>query len=279
LAVRSNQGEALLLGLFGSRLPIDEDELEFQLAAFKWLTRKFDPVAQSPLVLPTPEYFPSVASKGWAPAEALFEDVRRAADMADWPCRLEEGDADRPVDAGNDHLLQHQGGTSPCGTFRFEQGPDGNVGVISYNPDLVRDQTGLVATFAHELAHYLLSKVPDPGPGGWDLEELLTDLAAVYLGFGIFMANAARSFEVFHGSRGSGWRSSLQGYLGEGALVTATVIFQRLAGRDPLAAAPWLEDHLRTDLRRAARALAKRHPDLAAAVEAVDLAAYGCDGG
>ncbi|MGZ8311901.1 MAG: hypothetical protein ACXWUP_05110 [Allosphingosinicella sp.] len=266
-----------MFGLFGSRLPIEEDELEFQLATFKWLIREFDPVEQSALVLPTPEYFPSVAKQGWAPAEALFEDVRRAADMADWPCRLEPGDGDRPIDGGSDHLIRTVDGAAPCGTFRVEQEPGGHRAVISYNPDMERDQTGLVATFAHELAHYLLATNEKPGPGGWELHELHADLAAVYLGFGIFLANSARTYEVFHGSRGSGWRSQLQGYLSEGALVTATIIFQRLAGRDPLAAAPFLEEHLRVDLRRAARALAKRYPDIDAAVEAVDLAAFGCE--
>ena len=61
-----------------------------------------------------------------------------------------------------------------------------------------------------------------------------------------------------------GWSSRTQGYLSEGALVTATVIFQRLAGRDPMAAAPWLKDYLRSDLKKAARALERIHPDLPA---------------
>jgi hypothetical protein len=58
-------------------------------------------------------------------------------------------------------------------------------------------------------------------------------------------------------------------------LVTALAIVERLAGRDPLAAGPYLKDYLEKDLRRAARALAKRHPDMPAAIEAVDLSEYG----
>ena len=265
-----------MLSLFRPRLPVDEDELEFLLATFKWLTASFGPVAQTPLVVPTVEFFPSLAGKGWAPAPLLFEDVRRAADMADWPCQLEMGEADPPFDAGNDHLIRHEGGSAPCGTFRIAEGSDGNFAVITYNPDMERDQAGLVATFAHELAHYLLATSRDPGPGGWDLHELHTDVTAVYLGFGVFLANSARTFETFQGMRGSGWSSRLQGYLGEGGLVTAIAIFQRLAGREPAAAALYLEDYLRTDLKRADRALAKRFSDMGAAVDAIDLAAFGC---
>ena len=44
------------MGLFGPRLPIDGDELEFQLATFKWLAMEFGGAEQAQLVLPTPEF-------------------------------------------------------------------------------------------------------------------------------------------------------------------------------------------------------------------------------
>jgi hypothetical protein len=74
-----------------------------------------------------------------------------------------------------------------------------------------------------------------------------------------------------------GWSSRTQGYLSEGALVTATVLFERLAGRDPAEAELYLKSYLKTDLRNATRALARRIPDVAAAVDAVDLADFASD--
>lgn len=114
-------------------------------------------------------------------------------------------------------------------------------------------------------------------PGGWALHELHTDVCAVALGFGLFLANSARSFGQYQSAGEMGWSSRSQGYLSEGALVTALVIRERLGGRDPLAAARYLKDYLQTDLRRAARALAKASPDMAAAVEAVDPDAFESD--
>ena len=263
-----------MLSLFGKRLPIDDDELEFQLATFKWLTGEFGDVAETLLVLPTPDFFPSDGRGG---VETLFEEVRAAARMAEWACRLEAGAADRPVDAGNAHLLRHEGPNAPCGTFRVEQGPEGPCAIVTYNPGMDESQADLVATFAHELGHYLMATAKGTPPGGWDLHELHTDLAAVYLGFGIFLANGARSFSQFQSGGYQGWSSRTQGYLSEGALVTATVIVERLAGRDPLEAASWLKHYLRKDLRNAAGALARRHPDMAAAVAAVDLSEFGSD--
>ncbi len=267
-----------MISLFGPRLPIDDEELEFQLATFKWLVAEFGEVSQGPLVVPTPEYFPSVQRGRHAPASLIFDDVRRAAQMENWACELRVGDSDAPAEAGDGLLLQHEGPAAPCGTFWIEDGPDGrHLGVVTYNPDMELDQQALVATFAHELGHYLLATARGTPPGGWELHELHTDLAATYLGFGIFMANAARNFRHFGIGRGTAWESRTQGYLSEGAHVTALVICQRLAGREPAEALPYLEDHLQGDLGRADQVLAKRHPDMIAAVDAVDLAAFGAE--
>jgi hypothetical protein len=263
-----------MFSLFGPRLPIDADELEFQLATFKWLMGQFGPVAND-LVLPTPEHFPLTGARGEAGVREVFDAVRVSAGMADWPCALEAGVSDRPVEAGNAHLLRHHGAPPPCGTFRVEEGLAGRHGIITYNPAMARDPPGLAATFAHELGHYLMATAAGTPPGGWDLHELHTDLTAVYLGFGIFLANGARSFHQFQSGGEMGWSSRTQGYLSEGALVTATVVVERLAGRDPMAAEPFLKDYLRKDLKRAVRALAKTAPDMNAAVEAVDLEEYG----
>lgn len=264
-----------MISLFGPRLPIDRDELEFQLATFKWLIGQFGPVGGRPLILPTREHFPLSGARGEAGAREIFDLVRTAAGMADWPCELRAGKSDVPVEAGNAHLLRHEGAPAPCGTFRVVEGLGGRHGLISYNPGRERDPPGLAATFAHELGHYLMATAAGTPPGGWELHELHTDLTAVYLGFGIFLANSARNFSQFQSAGEIGWSSRTQGYLSEGALVTATAIFQRLAARAPIDAAPYLKDYLRRDLKRADRALQKLAPDMAEAVASVDLGEFG----
>lgn len=262
------------MGLFGARLPIDRDELEFQLATFKWLGREFGRADDRLLVLPTSEFFPAPAG-GTPRIQALFDNVRNAAGMADWACELRAGRESRPAQVGFALLLKHEGAQAPCGTFEVEA-PDGvRKVVITYNPSLSADTDALVATFAHELGHYLMSKARSDPPGGWDLHELHTDLAAVWLGFGIFLANSAKSFRQFQSGGEMGWESRTQGYLSEGALTTALAIFQRLRNDDPLAPSPWLKAYLRTDLKNAAKALSKLHPDMSLAVDSVDLGEYG----
>ncbi|MDH4318404.1 MAG: hypothetical protein OEV64_08445 [Desulfobulbaceae bacterium] len=44
----------------------------------------------------------------------------------------------------------------------------------------------MIATFAHELSHYLIATAPEPPPGGWESWKFATDIGATFLGFGIF---------------------------------------------------------------------------------------------
>jgi hypothetical protein len=263
-----------MLSLFGPRLPIDRDELDWQLATFKWMEQEFGPVAPRQLVLPTPRFFPASERKGHERVEDLFGHVRTLAGMADWPCELEAGRRDRPTRAGTALLLRHEGAPAPCGTFRIAGESGTERVVISYNPSMAADTTGLIATFAHELAHYLMASARTAPPGGWSLHELHTDLVAVGLGFGLFLANSARNFNQFQEAGEMGWSSRTQGYLSEGALVTGLVLFQRLGGREPDAARPYLKSYLQTDLKNATRALEKMLADVSAAVAATDLSQF-----
>jgi len=263
-----------MLSLFRPRLPIDDDELDWQLATFKWLQTEFGGVGGRPLILPSPRWFPPSPRQGHERIEDLFAAVKAAAGMGAWPCELRPGREDRPSEVGFALLLRHQHAPAPCGTFEVEAADGTRRVVVTYNPALAADTDAMVATLAHELGHYLMSTARTAPPGGWALHELHTDLTAVYLGFGLFLANSARNFSQFQSGGLMGWSSRTQGYLSEGALATAIVLFQRLAGRDPAEAEPFLKIYLKTDLRNATRALARRIPDVAAAVDSVDLAEF-----
>lgn len=267
--------------IFGPKLPVDRDEFEWLLASFKWLLESFEGLERhraTPLFTPTLDYFPASRLTGHARVEELFAQVKGHADMADWPSALIQGETARPTQVATyHHLVAEEGSPAPLGTFSLDAHDDAVVATISYNPDNLDDPATLVATLAHELAHYLVATAPAAPPGGWDLHEHVTDLAAVFLGFGIFMANNAKSFSGHTSFEGSGWASSLRGYLSEAALVTAIAISERLADRDPMAAARWLKPHLAADLKNATGYLARRHPDLAGDVMAIDLSDYAAE--
>jgi hypothetical protein len=249
-----------LFSLFGSKLPIDGEELEFQLATFKWLLREFGEPAQDGLITPTPNFFPSDGRRG---VETLFEEVRAAAGMSDWPCVL------RPYAPETDEDGEE---IEPS---NIAEEPDGPVAIVHYHPDLEDDAQATVALIAYQLAQYLMADTAATPPGGRELVALHAELAASYLGFGLFLANSARDYRQAGEARLSTWSMRTQGTLSEGALVTALVIVERLCGRDPMAAAPYLKSYLESVLEQATNALAKTHPDMRAAVEAIDLTQFG----
>lgn len=266
------------MGWFGPKLPIDEDELEWQLATFQWLMLRLgglEVIQEAEPFLPNENDFPVIATNDHERASQFFDHVRRLAGMEQWPVRLEAGEEDRSVHIAPGMALVHHDAAKPLGTFSVEAAGAQAEVVIRYHPRLVRDPAGLIATFAHELCHYLINDLAEPPPGGWELEELATDLTAVFLGFGIFMANSAKSFAAFSSFNEMGWESRRSGYLSEAALVTGIAIREQLVGRDPLAvAAPHLKAHLRSDLKNADAWLNKHRPDMPGAVAAVDLDAY-----
>ena len=256
------------MGLFGPSLPVDRDEFEWLLACFAWIDRTLgardgEDGFTPRLVLPGD---PDLAAA--QTAQALFEAVKHAAGLEQWECRLEKAETRREmINTGMPTGAYSQ--NSALGTFSVE----GNTPVIRYDPALLRQPDALVATFAHELAHLVIHSLDRP-PGGEDLEEHATDCMAVYLGFGVFLANSARQFSQFEDGGLQGWQSETAGYLSEGALVTCLAMFERR-----FATSADVSDRLKPYLRKqhgeARKYLARHFADFENALAAVDIAAWG----
>ena len=254
-----------MLRLFKARPPVDPDEYEWLLACFAWLMREFggiERVRATPLVLPVISFFPASKLEGHERALELFGQVKALCGMTEWPCDLVPGAPERETRLARGQLLRHET-QPPLGTFGRV---DGRY-YITYNPSVLARPHNLVATFAHELSHYLLHSVERLPPGGSALEEHATDLGAVFMGFGTFLANSAKNYH----QTTTYWQMQSQGYLSENALVTGLAIFVLLSGADEKAAERDLKDYLRGPFRKAIAATRKSYPDLAGSIAAIDL--------
>lgn len=267
------------MGLFGPKRPLDRDELDWQLAAFQWLLAEYGGVEahrQRILVDPTGDYFSDSTLTGAERGEELFGEVKAIAGMAQWPTRLVARQSAKGSYQVNAQTFVQPIGTGAAGTYQLlPAGDNGWVAEIRYDVGLIADPPALVATFAHELGHYLLATARHSFPGGEDMHELLTDLTAVFMGFGIFLANSARHYSAQQLEGGHMWRSGHQGYLSERALVTALVLSELLAGRVPRDARTFLKPYLAQDLDIALKWFARR--DVHADIVGVDLADYGVE--
>jgi len=202
---------------------LDAARRDWQFAVFAWLLRNsggYPKFLETSLVLPTEACFPDRAMSGHAGVAALFHRVRDHAGMGDWPCGIEPDEAaDRPWLSGANRIP-----------------------VIRYRPDSL-EPVSLVAALARELARYFTETFDEPAPGGPALVEPALDVATVFIGFGVFMANSALD--------GAGHE------LNEGELAHALAIFCLLHRLSPEAVDPHLNPHLRKYLRLAARDLAQ----------------------
>jgi hypothetical protein len=206
---------------------LDDARREWQFDVFAWLLRNSGGYARfrdTALALPTAEEFPANGMRGHAAASAIFRRVRDRAGMADWPCAIEPASrappsASRPADPGA-------------------------IPIIRYPP--ADADLALVPTFARELARFLVETFVEPPPGGDAFTEPAIDLAVVFMGFGVFIANAARAAPRYD--------------LNEGEFVNALAIFCLLGKTSPSEVEPHLDPHLRKYLRLAARDL-DSHPE------------------
>jgi hypothetical protein len=200
---------------------LDAARREWQFDVFVWLLRNsggYPKFLDTTLVLPNEDHFPDRGMSGHAGVAALFRRVRDHAGMADWPCTVEPE--------------PREPRTTPSASNR--------IPVFTYESDALKPAL-LVSTFAHELARYLVETFDEPAPGGASLHEPATELSAVFMGFGLFMANAAFENAGFE--------------LNEGEFVHALAMFCLLRKLDPEAVAQHLNPHLRKYLRLAARDL------------------------
>jgi hypothetical protein len=202
---------------------LDVSRRDWQFEAFAWLLRNsggHQKFLETTLVLPTEEHFPDRGMRGHAGVAALFRRARDHAGMADWPCTVEaETSEPRSVDPESENIR----------VFTYRRG--------SLEP------ISLVAGFGCGFARYLIETYDEPAPGGESAREAAVEIAAVFMGFGVFLANSA--------VRQAGYQ------LSEGELAHALALFCLLRGLPEETAEKHLNPHLHKYVRLAALDLAQ----------------------
>jgi hypothetical protein len=233
---------------------VDSDTAQWHVDNFTWLVATFGgngAFADSVLVLPKPGFFPADGQEGHAKALHILERVKHYCGMDDWPVELVPDHNPVADRSSTISVAAPVHGKHALGTFSVA----GNAVQISYVPALLARPDRLIATLAHELAHYLLATASTSPPCEDDEHEFLTDLTAAYLGFGVFMANSVFEFEAIQDGPMQGWRYGRSGYLPEQDLVFATALFIAVKELDPHPAYQCLKPHLAKLLKRALRDL------------------------
>lgn len=235
------------MGLFYARCPVVPDEQTWIDEHLHWFVEEFgDSWLRTPVVLPTDEFFPGEYTGS---ADQMHDVVRRVCGYVSVdPDRIRvELHAERVAERALQEVAGGPGSWSgTAGHYRVVEGR----AVVSLEESLGARPLALVATVVHELAHERLLGERRVDPDRRD-QEPLTDLLTVYLGFGVFTANAALEFAGQH----SGWSASRLGYLTEPMYGYALARYAWLRGESRPAWARQLDTNPGAYLRRGLRFL------------------------
>lgn len=211
---------------------IDTGDEEWQLETWRWLLDHFgglEGLRAYPLLFPSHGDFPKSGLSGKAHAGFVLSQVAEKLGIDPAPFELIEQEPDIDPVAAPLAVVQNVP-SGPAGTYSAQ----GNRHRITVSPRQVADLEQLIATLAHEICHPIFFSVPEPPPGGEELEEFATDLAVAFFGFGIFGGNGSFNFQQFRddGTGTQGWSVQRLGYLTQNEWGYALAVRAHLTGED-----------------------------------------------
>jgi len=239
-----------------------ETHIAWQFEVFEWFAKHFPTYgvpASGMILTPTHEDFPVEEIPPSLLGKTLFKLVKTYALMRDHPCRLTKVDDDAPpLDTPAAVPVSRAG---VAGTYSHNPF---DVPEITYKADLEQRPTALIAVFAHELSHLLMHTIGRLPPGGHAREEEATDMCAIYLGFGIMMANHAHEVHTSVDR----WQVRRQGYLDQNQLGFALAILVLALEAPPDAIAKHLTLNPRVYFHQAISHIREHHGEELARVRA-----------
>lgn len=203
--------------LFGSPCapdcPITEDDRRWAENKILWLIKQFgeERIAEAATILPTAEYFPERCEETEEYGRTVFKRVCDYMGVKADPIELIfYSDARKPSKCGGVPGGKPSKHDFTSGLYSAEDGHY-RIGIETGN---LSDPVSLIATMAHELAHYLLLADKKLSPEDED-HEPITDILTIISGLGVFTANSAFKFEQWDGGMMHGWSAKKLGYLPE----------------------------------------------------------------
>lgn len=211
-----------MFSLFQPKLPLSPEQRQ-------WIDRSFvrlgsilgaERLLNAQVVLPIQGHFPDRYDRSEESLDLLFRRVAHSMEVP--PEEVEVGLFLEEHDMARELVPFYSGKSNGAGGLYYHAST--GKARIAVNEANLKDPMALVAILAHELCHVILLR---PGLVGRDESDMepLTDLLTVFLGLGVFTANAAFQFKQYTNNDSQGWSTSRLGYLSEEQLGYALARF------------------------------------------------------
>lgn len=252
----------LIFGLFDNKSLLEESSSQWLFDAFAWSLENFGAdlfYNDTVLVLPTNESFPGRADSVHGMASLIFDRVKAYAGVSHWPTLIADQSTCSLIEPPQ---VEIKGALRGPAGITDESVDDAHRLLIPYNPQQINNPEGMIASFAHILAHYMGQMAKEPPPGGVEYWPHVTELLAVYLGFGVMFANSAFTFRSGCGSCYNP-HAIRDAYLSELEATYALAIFAVLKAIQNSDVTGHLKTHLRGFYKKAVKDVKGRTEDIA----------------
>ncbi len=250
-----------MLSLFKSSPLISDASAQWIFDAASWVLEHFDReeiLNRSRLIQPSNEFFPGRVDSTHSKALNIFNHTLTYSGLAHWPYQLQAPNAFLPREMRD----FPQEGLPQCVVSRNSQIPLAALNSrlplnISYIPQQVGKPEDLSASFAHFIAQMAVLQSRELPPGGTEYFAEATEMLAIFMGFGVLLANSAYTFR---GGCGSCYNPAANrvATLSEDEVVFALALFCKLKEIPRVDATRYLKKYLHGSYKKALKQIEKK---------------------
>jgi len=247
-----------MLGLFKKQPLLDEEIILWLFDTYRWALKNFEADVffnETVLVKPNNQFFAGEENSADGMANLIFTKVKEYAGVSHWPCQLVE---ESQLTSMVRPELKIEGPARGRKGLPQVLAPDSDPLLVTYNQFQLTDPEVLIATYAHTLAYYLGMMAPEPPPGGQENLPHATELLAVFMGFGVIMANSANTSKIRSCASCSGPAVERTNFLSQFDTCYALAIFAHLKGLEKNDVLSSLKKNLRPFYKNALKELSSR---------------------
>lgn len=227
---------------------LDNDSVVWMFDVFDWAFANFGNFKlpdNKVLIFPNNNDFPGRESSVEGMAALIFSQVRDYLGISALTCDLQ-----------NEHGVSHAD-LLPSVNAELPAVSGAEPIVFTYHSHTLNNPEVLIASFVHQIAYYIIGSAQNPPPGGQENWPHAAELLAVFMGFGVIMANTANTQKIRSCSSCSGPAVERESFLSQYDVTYALAILCTLKHIPVKMVTPHLKKTLHAFYKKACKDITK----------------------